>query len=121
MSQYGSGISLSQAFNLDKERIKAALDGRLVCGEDEKGFVYSEASKEECEAFILSCFDNAVCHALDAYRSGKAMEMVVESLGLIDIDDPKFFMACMEQSQKLAKELDECDDRYIYEGEGSDE
>ena len=44
MGEYGSGVSLTQAFNYDKERLLKALDGQLVCGESEYGFMYGDAS-----------------------------------------------------------------------------
>ena len=62
MSEYGCGVSLFQAFNYDKERLLKALDGQLMCGETEEGFEYCDAPAEECRAFIIHVFDNAVYH-----------------------------------------------------------
>jgi len=90
MSEYGSGISLVQAFNYDKERLLKALDGQLLCGETENGFEYADASDEDCRAYIISVFDNAVYHALQGYQSGRVMEKVIAENGL-DIRSEQFF------------------------------
>ena len=90
MGEYGSGVSLIQAFNYDKERLLKALDGQLMCGETEDGFEYAEATSEECRAFIISVFDNAVYHALQGYQSGRVLEKSAEANG-VDIKSGQFF------------------------------
>ena len=90
MSEYGSGVSLVQAFNYDKERLLKALDGQLLCGETEEGFEYEDASDEDCRAFIISVFDNAVYHALQGYQSGRVMEQVMGANG-IKVGDGQIF------------------------------
>ena len=90
MGEYGSGVSLTQSFNYDKERLLKALDGQLVCGESEYGFMYGDASPEDCREFIISVFDNAVFHALQGYGSGRALEKAAEANG-IDIKSGQFF------------------------------
>jgi hypothetical protein len=82
MSEYGSGVTLVQAFNYDKERLLKALEGQLICGETEHGFKYEDATEEECRDFIISVFDNAVYHALKGYQSGRVLEKVMYSNGL---------------------------------------
>lgn len=82
MGEYGSGVSLTQAFNYDKERLLHALKGELLWGESEEGFIYEEASEEECRKFIIDVFDNAVYHALQGYSSGRVYEKVLEANGI---------------------------------------
>lgn len=74
MSEYGSGLTFGQCCMMDKERIKHALRGQMMCGETEEGFEYCTASKEQCEEYILSAYDNAVYHALQAMTSARAHE-----------------------------------------------
>ena len=90
MSEYGCGVSLVRAFNYDKERLLKALDGKLMCGETEDGFEYCDAPEEECRAFIISVFDNAVYHALQGYQSGRVMEKVMNSNGINSMDNQIF-------------------------------
>ena len=90
MSEYGGGVSLVQAFNYDKERLLKALDGQLMCGETEDGFEYCDAPEEECRAYIISVFDNAVYHALQGYASGRVMEKVMNSNGINPMDNQIF-------------------------------
>lgn len=90
MGEYGSGVSLTQAFNYDKERLLKALDGQLLCGETEDGFEYCDASEEDCRKFIIDVFDNAVYHALQGYQSGRVMEQVMSANG-IRIRDGQIF------------------------------
>ena len=90
MGEYGSGVSLSQAFNYDKERLLQALRGRLVCGETSEGFEYCEAPQSECRAEIIALFDNAVYHALQGYQSGRVLEKTAEANG-IDTKSGQFF------------------------------
>lgn len=90
MGEYGNGLSLVQMFNLDKERLLKALDGKLVCNETEDGFEYEDASEEECRAYIIRVFDNAVYHALQGYQSGRVLEKTAEANG-IDTKSGQFF------------------------------
>ena len=90
MGEYGSGVTLVQAFNYDKERLLKALDGKLICGETEDGFEYCDASEEDCRAFIISVFDNAVYHALQGYSSGRVYENVMKANG-IKVGDGQIF------------------------------
>ena len=78
MSEYGPGVSLQKTFAYDKERIKNALNGKLVVDENENGFVYAEAPKEECDAFIISAFDNAVYHCIKSARGGRALRAIMD-------------------------------------------
>ena len=82
MSEYGSGLTFGQTRNMDKERIKHALCGELMCGEDENGFVYAKATPEECAAYILSAYDDCVYHAKQAMDSGRALERLMKSKGV---------------------------------------
>ena len=90
MGEYGCGVSLFQAFNYDKERLLKALDGQLMCGETEEGFEYCDAPAEECRAFIIHVFDNAVYHALQGYGTGRVMEKVMSANGLNPTDNQLF-------------------------------
>ena len=90
MSEYGCGVSLTQAFNYDKERLLKALDGQLICGETEDGFGYADAPEAECREFIIHVFDNAVYHALQGYSSGRALEQVMNANGIDPADNQIF-------------------------------
>lgn len=107
MSQYGSGITLGQAFNMDKEIIKHALRGELVCGEDENGFKYIKNTKEACEEYILSAFDNAVRHALKANTALRALEKTAGS-----VDFEKYIKTEAEEEAKY--------NDYVYEVKEND-
>ena len=106
MAEYGPGLTLGQRFNYDKERIKHALAGELLCGEDENGFVYELSTKEECEAYILSAFDEAVFQCLQANDSGRAMERIMRNHGLA-INMPEY----MREVEKAHREFND----YVYE------
>lgn len=107
MSEYGSGITFSEARMYDKERIKHAFKGELMCGEDENGFVYAPASKEECERYILQAYDNAVYCAIQAIAGSKSMERLAEengvplsSGGFINKQFPRYSQLMNEELQK---------------------
>lgn len=102
MGEYGSGLTSGQCFNMDKERIKHALKGELVCRESEDGFKYAAAPQEECERFILSAFDNAVFQCKQALDSGRAHERLLkETTKLSDAEIMKKYIRYMaEESQK---------------------
>ena len=112
MSEYGCGVSLTQAFNYDKERLLKALDGQLLCGETEEGFEYCDAPEEECRAFIISVFDNAVYHALQGYASGRVMENVMNANGLKTTDGQLFQDYLHFKMEDDIKQLDE--EQYHY-------
>lgn len=81
MAKYGNGISFKQACEYEREGIEHALRGELVCDESEEGFVYAKASKEECDKFILSAYDEVVYQAIRAFTSGRALERIAEERG----------------------------------------
>ena len=81
MGEYHSGITLGQAGEFDKERVRHALAGELMCGEDENGFVYKSAPKEECDAFILDVVDNWVFESKRLADSGRAIERIMNRHG----------------------------------------
>ena len=83
MSEYGSGLTFGQACNFDKERIKHALRGELMCDEDENGFVYAPASREECERYILRAYDECVYQASQSMDSGRALDRLMKNHGLV--------------------------------------
>ena len=60
MSEYGNGISMMQAFKMDNERIMKALEGKLLSGEDDNGFIYTDAPKEKCDEYIENTYQHAV-------------------------------------------------------------
>ncbi len=114
MSEYGSGISFARACAYDKERIKEALKGRQMFDEDENGFKYRKASKEECDGFIVSAYDNVVYHAREAMCSARALEKYMKSKGIeIDLDT---YMKFYYEEQMHDSEKGE----YHYEGEECD-
>ncbi len=113
MSEYGGGISLTQAFNYDKERLLKALDGQLICGETEEGFEYCDAPEEECRDFIIHVFDNAVYHALQGYQSGRALEQVMKANGL-DTSDGQLFKDYMHFYTLTEVEQLESEEQYNY-------
>ena len=82
MGEYGSGLTMGKCFNMDKERIKKALDGYLVVGEDKNGFIYEKASQEECREFILRKFDNAVYHCLESMAFGRVYDYIMAKNGV---------------------------------------
>lgn len=81
MGEYGSGMSLAQVAELDKERVKHALNGELVCGEDENGFVYEPATREECDRYILEVVDSWYHQAKRLADNGRAIERLCKSHG----------------------------------------
>lgn len=99
MSRYGNGVSLVDAMKMDEEQIRHALNGELVNGETEKGFTYGEASKKECDGFIISTFKEAAYQAITLAHGGKALETIAEKHGLkIDLQE------YMQEKAKIDKE-----------------
>ncbi len=112
MSEYGSGLTLGQCCNYDKERIKHALKGELMIGEDENGFVYETASREECENYILKAYDNCVYQAVQLADGGRAMERLAENHGIDwkSRDILHEYMALMSEEERKNND-------YVYEKE----
>lgn len=109
MGEYGPGLTSGQCFNMDKERIKHALRGELVCGESENGFEYAPAPQEECEKFIISAFDNAVFQCKQAHDAGRAHERILKECTKLSDKEimAKYIKYMAEESQKY--------NDYIYE------
>ena len=116
MSEYGSGLTFGQTRNLDKERIKRALRGELVCGEDENGFIYAKANREDCERFILAAYDDCVYHAKQAMDSGRALERLLKSKG-VEVGVTYTLDEYMTFTEEATREFDD----YLYEDEKTQE
>lgn len=98
MGEYGPGLTSGQTFMLDKERIKRALMGELVCGENDNGFEYAPAPQEECRKFILQAYDNAVYQCIQAHSSGRAMERLIrKETKLSDVEILQKFVPLMQE------------------------
>lgn len=118
MSKYGSGLTFGKICMMEKEQIKQALRGKLLCGETEKGFEYAPASQEKCEKFILHAYDNVVYHALQSLDHGRAQERLLKEEGidllkiLEKVGMPRYTQYMMEASEEF--------DDYRYEGDDED-
>lgn len=108
MSEYASGLTMGRCATYDKERVRHALRGELMCGEDEHGFVYESAPREECEAYILGVVDNWYFQAKRLADSDRAMERICRRHGwVMDLGE------YMREVQAAASEHDD----YVYEHE----
>ena len=106
MGIYGTGRTMGQKFNMDKERIKHALNGELAYSKNENGFIYRPAPIEECESFILKTFDNVVYHLLEMTKFGRIYDYLLEKNGI------KYSM----QDIMIGKAIEDCKpDDYQYE------
>ena len=103
MAEYGNGISMRQAFELDRDRVIHALHGQLACDIDANGIAYYDADPEECEEYILHAFDNAVYEALNMALSARALEKIAEEED-IDFTRTELFNRYMYYKQKMLKE-----------------
>lgn len=101
MSEYASGLTFGKCCNLDKDRIKHALKGELFCGEDENGFLYEKASKEDCERYILQAYDNAVFHAKQAMDSGRVLDRMLRDIVGDKLDMSKYIAYMGEETLKF--------------------
>lgn len=119
MGEYGGVISIGQAGEYDKERVKMALQGKLMCGEDGHGFIYEDAPKEECERYILDVVDNWVWNSLNFAAHGRAMEQLMknhrfpmheyfrEYVGLVNEENRKYRDYLTEGDlEELAEEIE---------------
>lgn len=98
MGEYAPGFSFKQCCDMDRERIIHALAGGLVVGEDEGGFEYQCAPKEECDAFILAAWDNLVYQARQLAACGVILDDYIKEKGVKP-------MRVMEFGAKLMEEM----------------
>lgn len=70
MAKYGCGISFAEACDLDREELLHALKGEVRVGENEDGFIYEPASKEETDGVIIGLFDSMVYYAKQTMIEG---------------------------------------------------
>ena len=88
MGKYPSGISMKEMFQLEREELKMALQGKLKCGVTETGLEWCPADKEEVQAVIWEIFRNAEYWALEMAASARALERLAEKY---DVDTTKHF------------------------------
>ena len=112
MGEYGNGLTLADEMELDKQRVREALLGRIVVGEDEHGFLFDKAPDWECHEYILSVLDKWYYHAKQGADSGRALERMLAKRGVTfhNADEMQEFMAEM---QKASGEYD----TFVYEHE----
>lgn len=110
MSLYGSGLSFGQMANMEKERIKHAMEGERCVGEDENGFIWESCSNEDADAEILSIFDNCVSQALKAMHASRAMEKIATDYGYQN--DPAEYEKALTDTDMISD--------YVFEGEQED-
>lgn len=109
MSEYGPGHTIGMAAEHDKERVRHALVGELVVGEDERGFVYAQAPKVECDRYILRVIDHWVYQCKELAASGRAMERILEEHGGMHIYFDRYADYHAEESRKFQDYLYESD------------
>ena len=112
MAEYGNGVSFGQACTYDKERIKMALQGKLLARESSNGFEYEKGEKEDCKNFILDTYDEAVYQARMAMASGKALERML--FDLLPDRTAVDFMKYMKYFEEERRKAD-LESPYIYE------
>ena len=100
MAEYASGLSFGTCCNLDKERIRHALNGELMVGEDENGFIYEKADKADCDDYILHAYDNVVFLCKQAYDSGRALDAIMQAHG-VKVDLREYMETVMKENQKF--------------------
>ncbi len=83
-------ITFNDAVKKNKEYLKMALDGMLPT---ENG--YRKASKEECNEFIMTIYENISKEAKIAKHSVRAYEKLIEDSG-IPYDLAMYFQALRE-------------------------
>ncbi len=107
MSKYGSCVTFSEACAMDKERIKRALQGELIFGETDTGFVYRSETKEDCTDFVVSTYDNLVYEAIKSNAVANVLNQILEKNNIkVPID---------EFASLLNDEIKNCTKGYIYE------
>jgi len=109
MSEYGPGHTIGTAAELDKERVRHALLGELVIGEDESGFIYAQAPKAECDRYILEVIDNLVYQCKELAASGRAMERIIEEHGGMDVYFNRYVDYHAQESRRFQDYLYEQD------------
>lgn len=107
-------MSFGQACNIEKEHIRMALQGKLVCDETEGGFMYRDASKAECDRYILESFDGVVFEAKESLDAGRTLERILINHGI----DPKDVF--QEYKQIIGEESHKYND-YVYESDADAE
>lgn len=107
MSEYGSGLTMGQCATYDKERVEHAMHGELACGEDEGGFVYEPATREECESYILGVVDKWYFEAKRLADSGRATERIMQQHG--------WHVDLVEYMREMAYAEREHRGEYVYE------
>ena len=110
MGEYGPGHTIGSAAELDKERVRHALHGELVFGEDESGFVYLQATKEACDTYILGVIDNLVYQCKELAASGRAMERILDEHGGMASNFKKYMAYRAEEDMKFQGD-------YLYESD----
>ena len=79
MGEYINGLSTGTEFGFDMERVKKALDGYLMTGEDIAGLIYEPAPKEECDRFIIEKFESWYFKVKQLADFGRAFERLAKN------------------------------------------
>lgn len=112
MSICESGLSFGEMANINKMRIKHALEGEKCVGEDENGFIWVACSENEANDEILSIFDECVHQVSEAMHVGRALEKMV----LKNYEGIQNYLADYQTALAETDIISE----YVFEGEQSD-
>lgn len=83
MDTNGSGIQFEEACNIDKAKIKAALNRKIWTGERYSGqrTGYERLTKKEADEIVLRAYDEAVLTAVNAMHCARALEKILSDRG----------------------------------------
>lgn len=105
MGEYGPGMTFQKQCNLEKKKIKAALEGfELDIDTDDKYPI----SKERAGRLILDAYDEAVYQAIQAMQAGRAMEAMLKKHG-VDTN------TMLKEYKEAVDHLEPDDEPYEYE------
>ena len=99
MGKYGSGVSMKEMFNMEREALKMALKGQIRCGANENGFIYCPGDEEEIHQTIWEIYRNAEWHAKEMAASARAMERLAEKYSVRSEDHFKEYMMLMMEER----------------------
>lgn len=121
MGKYGSGITSGQAAMMEKDEIKHALNGEVIIGESEEGFIWGKCiNKHELDRIIISAYDALYFQFKQALDSSRAMETVLEKV--MEDHGIKFDMNAIMPLYMAAMEKERLQyNDYVYEEDEKDE
>ncbi len=93
-------------YDIAQERLKMAVDNKVIVGENEYGYIYEKTTKEETRAEVDYLLNNLRYEMIQINSSAKALEQIAEAYRKeLDLPYREYMAAYIGLSENIKEDL----------------